>query len=79
MITDERIGNKDAKVFSPNEVAAALSLIAFETGGFKYDTNHYPGRPGQGTRNMQMGGYNVLYALRIEDLKAQRSLRLRQL
>jgi hypothetical protein len=52
------------------ELAAVLSLIAFETGDFKYDINHYPapGRPGQGTRNMQMPSYNLMYAKSIPAL-----------
>lgn len=44
--------------------AALLALMLHETAGFKYSRNHYPapGRPGQGTRNMQMPEYNVEYA-----------------
>lgn len=45
-----------------SEKAALISLMAFETGGFKYNENMFPGRPGQGTRNMQMINFNVLYA-----------------
>lgn len=37
----------------PPEIAAVLSLIAFETADFKYNTNHYPGTPGQGTRKYE--------------------------
>lgn len=42
--------------------AALLSLMLFETAGFKYSKNHFPGRPGQGTRNMQMYKFNLQYA-----------------
>ncbi len=52
-------------------MSAILALMAFETAEFKYNRNHFPGRPGQGTRNMQMGGYNVLYALSIPELQAK--------
>jgi len=58
------------KVYSPPELAAIISLIAFETGDFKYAENHYPapGRPGQGTRNLQMANFNLEYALSISAL-----------
>jgi len=55
------------------EIAALLSLIAFETGDFKYNINHYPGRAGQGTRNMQMPNYNLLYAQSIPALSTKLS------
>lgn len=42
--------------------AALLSLQLYETAGFKYAINHYPGVPGQGTRNMQNPAFNVKYA-----------------
>ena len=58
-------------VVSPPEIAALLSLIAFETGDFKYNINHYPGRAGQGTRNMQMPDFNLQYALSIPALVGQ--------
>jgi hypothetical protein len=60
-------------ITSPPEMAALLSLIAYETGDFKYNENHYPapGRPGQGTRNMQMANYNLLYAQSIPALSTQ--------
>lgn len=43
---------------------AVLSLIAYESGDFKYVRNHFPapGRPDQGTRNMQSQNYNEAYA-----------------
>ncbi|KAL1305711.1 hypothetical protein AAFC00_007298 [Neodothiora populina] len=42
--------------------AALLSLMLYETGSFKYDKNHWPGVPGQGTRNMQSPAFNLKYA-----------------
>jgi hypothetical protein len=54
------------------ELAALLSLIAYESGEFQYNINHFPapGNPGQGTRNMQMAPYNLLYARSIPALAA---------
>jgi hypothetical protein len=62
-------------ITSPPEIAAVLSVIAYETGDFKYNINHYPapGRPGQGTRNMQMANYNFLYAKSIPALSSKLS------
>jgi LysM repeat protein len=48
---------------SKGEKAALLSLMAFETGGFVFDTNQFPGRPGQGTRNMMLFPFILKYAL----------------
>jgi hypothetical protein len=42
--------------------AALLSLMLYESGSFKYNINHYPGVPGQGTRNMQSPAFNLEYA-----------------
>lgn len=53
------------EVTDPWEITAVLSLMIFETEGFKYAKNHFPGRPGQGTRNMQMWNFNWEYALSI--------------
>ncbi|KAH8593665.1 hypothetical protein B0O99DRAFT_515270 [Bisporella sp. PMI_857] len=52
------------KIYQPAEIAALVSLMALESGEFKYNINHFPepGRPGQGTRNMQMPQYNLEYA-----------------
>jgi hypothetical protein len=43
--------------------------MLFESGNFKYNRNHFPapGRPGQGTRNMQMPAYNLKYARWLAD------------
>jgi hypothetical protein len=47
---------------TPGEQAALIAIMDFETAGFKYSKNHFPGRPGQGTRNMQMLEWNQKYA-----------------
>ncbi|KAI1003962.1 hypothetical protein K3495_g4248 [Podosphaera aphanis] len=58
---------------SPGEKASIIALIAFESGNFKYNTNHFPapGNPGQGTRNMQSAAYNLAYAKSIPELAAK--------
>ncbi|PNH43529.1 hypothetical protein VD0004_g3978 [Verticillium dahliae] len=63
----------DHKVYAPAEISALLSLIAFETGDLKYNRNHFPapGRPGQGTRNLQMINFNLAYALDVPELRAE--------
>ena len=43
--------------------AAMIAIMVFESGSFKYNKNHFPGRPGQGTRNMQMPDFNREYAI----------------
>ncbi|KAK5174450.1 uncharacterized protein LTR77_001530 [Saxophila tyrrhenica] len=42
--------------------AALLALILYESANFQYAKNHFPGVPGQGTRNMQSPEYNLKYA-----------------
>ncbi|KAF2750761.1 hypothetical protein M011DRAFT_523723 [Sporormia fimetaria CBS 119925] len=49
-------------IASCGEQAALVSLMLFESDSFKSNKNHFPGRLGQGTRNMQMYDYNVEYA-----------------
>lgn len=49
-------------VTSFGEQAALVALMLYESGGFKYSRNHFPGIPGQGTRNMQSPAYNAQYA-----------------
>ncbi|KAJ5475912.1 hypothetical protein N7475_001641 [Penicillium sp. IBT 31633x] len=57
------------KVTSKAEQAAIISLMAFESGDFKYNKNHYPGVAGQGTRNMQSPSFNKKYASSLPALK----------
>jgi hypothetical protein len=51
-------------ISSPGAQAALIAIMLFESGSFKYNHNHFPapGRPGQGTRNMQMAPFNEKYA-----------------
>lgn len=55
-------------VTTQEEQAAILSTMAFESGDFQYQVNHFPGIPGQGTRNMQSSAYNLQYAQSISAL-----------
>ncbi|KAI4155349.1 MAG: hypothetical protein L6R39_001271 [Caloplaca ligustica] len=56
-------------ITSLGEAAAVISIMAFESGDFKYNVNHFPGVPGQGTRNMQSPAFNLQYAQSIPALK----------
>ncbi|CEJ94853.1 hypothetical protein VHEMI10360 [[Torrubiella] hemipterigena] len=58
-------------LYSPKEMAAVLALMAFESADFKYKHNVYPGRPGQGTANMQMPSFNLKYAQSIPAVKGK--------
>ncbi|EKD16241.1 hypothetical protein MBM_05535 [Drepanopeziza brunnea f. sp. 'multigermtubi' MB_m1] len=60
-------------IYATPEIAAVLSVVAFESGDFKYNTNHFPapGRPGQGTRAMLMPPFVLKYAQSIPELAAQ--------
>ncbi|KAI0429394.1 hypothetical protein F5Y09DRAFT_310428 [Xylaria sp. FL1042] len=60
---------KDYELVSAGQIAAVLALTAFESGDYRYKHNVYPGRPGQGTSNMQMIDYNVQYANSFPELK----------
>ncbi|KAJ5240720.1 uncharacterized protein N7469_002311 [Penicillium citrinum] len=59
------------KVTHKAEQAAILSLMAFESNDFKYNKNHFPGIPGQGTRNMQSTAFNKKYAKSISELEGK--------
>jgi hypothetical protein len=52
------------KITGAAEQAALISYMMFESGGFKYNKNHFPepGRPGQGTRCMLMPNFVGKYA-----------------
>ncbi|KAI9713304.1 MAG: hypothetical protein M1812_006663 [Candelaria pacifica] len=56
------------KITSPGEMAALISLQAFESAEFKYNKNHFPGRPGQGTAAMLMPTFIAKYAASIPAL-----------
>lgn len=51
-------------IHDPATQAALIAIMLYESGSFKYNHNHFPapGRPGQGTRNMQMAPFNEKYA-----------------
>ena len=51
-------------IASPGEQAAVLSIMAFESGDFKYDTPINK-EPGKGTRNMQSAEFNAKFAASI--------------
>lgn len=61
----------DYGVYTTPEMAAIIALMAFESVDFKYKHNVSPGRPGQGTANMQMANFNLKYAQSIDSLKSQ--------
>lgn len=44
------------------EKAALIAYTLFESGNYKYSKNHFPGRPGQGTRMMAMPPFVAKYA-----------------
>lgn len=50
------------KITSKGEKAAIIAYEIFESGDFKYKKNHFPGRPGQGTRMMAMPEFVERYA-----------------
>lgn len=52
-------------ITSPGEQVAIIAYTLFESGNYKYSKNHYPGRPGQGTRMMAMPPYVKKYAAAI--------------
>ncbi|KAM0544861.1 hypothetical protein ACHAPJ_011606 [Fusarium lateritium] len=58
-------------IYNVKEMAAVLALMAFESGDFQYKRNQFPGRPGQGTANMQMPSYNLLYAKAIPEISSR--------
>lgn len=58
-------------VTTPSEIAAVLALMAFESVDLKYKRNVSPGRPGQGTANMQMWNFNLEYAKSIPELQSK--------
>ncbi|PTB62313.1 hypothetical protein BBK36DRAFT_1144752 [Trichoderma citrinoviride] len=59
----------DYGIYTTPEMAAIVSLMALESGEFKYKHNISPGRAGQGTANMQMAQFNLAYAMSIPALK----------
>ncbi|KAF4597906.1 hypothetical protein EYR38_006298 [Pleurotus pulmonarius] len=64
-------GFEDYAITSKGEKAAILSLMLFESGNFKFDINHFPGRPGQGTRNLMTFPFVHQYAVDTPSTSAQ--------
>ncbi len=62
-------------IYDVHEMAALTSDIAFESGDFKYNINHFPapGRPGAGTRSMLTPPYVLDYVKSIPALASQTS------
>ncbi|KNG44200.1 hypothetical protein DDE82_009072 [Stemphylium lycopersici] len=57
-------------ISSLGQQAGLVAYMLFESGNFKYNRNHYPGRPGQGTRMMAMPPLVKLYATSIAGAEA---------
>jgi hypothetical protein len=58
------------KITEVGEKAALTAYMLFESGEFKYSKNHFPGRPGQGTRMMAMPPYVKKYATSVAGAEA---------
>ena len=48
-------------ITSPGEMAAIIATMAFESGDFKYQKNHFPGRPGQGSKYLHRPTLRLSY------------------
>ncbi|KAJ8516215.1 hypothetical protein ONZ45_g6451 [Pleurotus djamor] len=64
-------GFADFNITTKGEKAAILSLMLFESGNFKFDINHFPGRAGQGTRNLMTFPFIHQYAVDTPSTSAQ--------
>lgn len=58
------------KITATGEQAAIVAYTLFESGNYKYSKNHWPGRPGQGTRMMAMPPFVKKYAASLAGDKA---------
>ncbi|KAF9522855.1 hypothetical protein CPB83DRAFT_863915 [Crepidotus variabilis] len=56
---------------TPGVQAAIFSLVCFETLDLDFRTNHFPGRPGQGTSSMMMFDFVLEYARTFPELGPQ--------
>ncbi|KAI1107603.1 hypothetical protein F4804DRAFT_104950 [Jackrogersella minutella] len=56
-------------VYSPGQIAGIIALTAYESVDYRYKHNVSPGRPGQGTSNMQNYNFNLMYAQSFPELK----------
>ncbi|KAJ2724789.1 hypothetical protein GGI07_001750 [Coemansia sp. Benny D115] len=61
------INNAIAKygVTGRGEIAALIALMAYESADWQYNINHFPGRPGQGTRAMLMYNFIEQYSKQV--------------
>ncbi|KAJ2159990.1 hypothetical protein GGF46_002598 [Coemansia sp. RSA 552] len=55
-------GLRKYKVTARGEIVATIAWMLFETDKWKYNVNHFPGNPGQGTRTMMSWDYVSKYA-----------------
>ncbi|KAJ2559515.1 hypothetical protein EV175_000309 [Coemansia sp. RSA 1933] len=62
------------KISGRGEAVAVIALMAYESDSWQYNINHFPGRAGQGTRNMQMYNFNSEYAKLLYPTKAAAAL-----
>ncbi|KAL9108130.1 MAG: hypothetical protein Q9227_007106 [Pyrenula ochraceoflavens] len=58
-------------VSTGGEQAALLSWMAFESNELKYNINHFPGTPGQGTRCMLSPSFVSKYVAALPELKGK--------
>ncbi|KAJ2879347.1 hypothetical protein GGI21_005165 [Coemansia aciculifera] len=56
------------------EIVAVISLMAYESASWQYNINHFPGRPGQGTRAMLMSNFVEQYAQALYPAQAAQAL-----
>jgi len=49
--------------------AGMIAYMSFESGGFKWNTNQFPGRPGQGTKCMLMFPHLYNFAISFKELQ----------
>ncbi|KAJ1721054.1 hypothetical protein LPJ53_004384 [Coemansia erecta] len=61
-------------VTSTGEIVALISLMAYESADWQYNVNHYPGRPGQGTKAMLMYNFIEKYAQQLHPSDSTRVL-----
>ena len=58
------------KLTTLGQKAGMIAYMAFESGGFKWNTNQYPGRPGQGTKCMLMFAHLYNFAKSFPELQS---------
>ncbi|PIA15377.1 hypothetical protein COEREDRAFT_87992 [Coemansia reversa NRRL 1564] len=53
-------------VIERGEIVATIAWMLEETQGWKYNINHFPGNPGQGTRTLMLWKYVNMYAQQVQ-------------